>query len=146
MIIEILGSFVIFFVILFAVSNIDQLSVPIITLMVTYALQIIPHLNSLVRFTSSLENNILSVERIVEDTKKDAEEDGTSQIEKKDDWPSKGKIEYINFSLKYNEDDENVLKNINVCFENGTKTSVIGRTGAGKTSLVLSLFRLFFFR
>lgn len=108
--------------------------------MVTYALQMIPYLNLLVKSTSNVENNIVAVERIQHYNKTIQEPE--PQILEGDDWPSNGKIEFEDYSNKYQEGEEEVLKKVNLCVEGGTKTSVIGRSGAGKTSLVLSLFRL----
>ncbi|KAJ2865626.1 Multidrug resistance-associated protein 1 [Coemansia erecta] len=57
-------------------------------------------------------------------------------------WPSTGKIEFRNFSMKYREDLEHVLKEINLTINPGEKIGIVGRTGAGKTSLTRALFRL----
>ncbi|KAJ1783597.1 ATP-binding cassette glutathione S-conjugate transporter ycf1, partial [Coemansia sp. RSA 2399] len=57
-------------------------------------------------------------------------------------WPSTGKIEFRNFSMKYREDLELVLKDINLTINPGEKIGIVGRTGAGKTSLTRALFRL----
>ncbi|KAJ2643577.1 Canalicular multispecific organic anion transporter 1, partial [Coemansia sp. RSA 1285] len=57
-------------------------------------------------------------------------------------WPSSGKIEFRNFSMKYHEDLEYALKNISLTISPGNKVGIVGRTGAGKTSLTRALFRL----
>ncbi|KAJ1665264.1 Multidrug resistance-associated protein 1 [Coemansia sp. RSA 1646] len=57
-------------------------------------------------------------------------------------WPSSGKIEFRNFSMKYRSDLEYVLKEINVSINPGEKIGIVGRTGAGKSSLSRVLFRL----
>ncbi|KAJ2612637.1 ATP-binding cassette glutathione S-conjugate transporter ycf1, partial [Coemansia sp. RSA 1804] len=57
-------------------------------------------------------------------------------------WPSSGKIEFCNFSMKYNDDLEYALKNISLTISPGDKVGIVGRTGAGKTSLTRALFRL----
>ncbi|KAJ2087988.1 hypothetical protein IW138_004585 [Coemansia sp. RSA 986] len=58
------------------------------------------------------------------------------------DWPSLGKIEFNNFSMKYRQDLEYALKEINLAIKPGEKVGIVGRTGAGKTSLARCLFRL----
>ncbi|KAJ2519633.1 hypothetical protein H4217_002565 [Coemansia sp. RSA 1939] len=57
-------------------------------------------------------------------------------------WPSSGKIEFRNFSMKYHENLEYALKNTSLIISPGAKVGVVGRTGAGKTSLTRALFRL----
>ncbi|KAJ1782809.1 Multidrug resistance-associated protein 1, partial [Coemansia sp. RSA 2399] len=51
------------------------------------------------------------------------------------DWPHLGKIEFSNFSMKYRQDLEYALKDINITIHPGEKVGIVGRTGAGKTSL-----------
>ncbi|KAJ1903847.1 hypothetical protein LPJ81_002843 [Coemansia sp. IMI 209127] len=57
-------------------------------------------------------------------------------------WPSTGKIEFRNFSMKYREDLELVLNDVNLTINPGEKIGIVGRTGAGKTSLTRALFHL----
>ncbi|KAJ1647511.1 hypothetical protein LPJ64_001107 [Coemansia asiatica] len=59
-----------------------------------------------------------------------------------EDWPKHGKIEFCNFSMRYREDLELVLDDINLTIYPGEKIGIVGRTGAGKSSLVKALFRL----
>ncbi|KAJ2079270.1 Multidrug resistance-associated protein 1 [Coemansia sp. RSA 988] len=58
------------------------------------------------------------------------------------EWPQKGRIEFRNFSLRYHEDLDLSLDNINLTIEPGEKIGIVGRTGAGKSSLAKALFRL----
>jgi ATP-binding cassette subfamily C (CFTR/MRP) protein 1 len=60
-----------------------------------------------------------------------------------DSWPQKGKLELKNFSLIYKKDNPPALDNLELKIENGQKVGICGRTGSGKSSLALSLFRLF---
>ncbi|KAJ2799505.1 hypothetical protein H4R20_004415, partial [Coemansia guatemalensis] len=59
-----------------------------------------------------------------------------------DNWPHQGKIEFCNYSMRYREDLDWALKGINLTIYPGEKIGIVGRTGAGKSSLVKSLFRL----
>lgn len=57
-------------------------------------------------------------------------------------WPSSGKVQLKNVYLKYHEEGRHILKNINLNIESGVKVGIVGRTGAGKSSLIAALFRL----
>ncbi|KAJ2052622.1 Multidrug resistance-associated protein 1 [Coemansia sp. S16] len=57
-------------------------------------------------------------------------------------WPSNGKIEFHDFSMKYSADLNYALKNVNLTINPGEKVGIVGRTGAGKSSLAKVLFRL----
>lgn len=57
-------------------------------------------------------------------------------------WPSEGNIEFRNFSLKYRPTTEKVLKDLSFSIQSGEKIGVIGRTGAGKSTLCLALCRI----
>lgn len=137
---EIIGSFIIFIVTLFIISKKDPV---IVGLTISYAMQMIPYLNALVRTTAAVEANSVAVERIKEysNIKKSNQ---LLQLETKDStnkFVNSGKIVFKDFVMGYN-DETNVLKNINLTIEPNDKVGVIGRTGAGKTSLILSLFRI----
>nr|XP_012135493.1 PREDICTED: probable multidrug resistance-associated protein lethal(2)03659 isoform X1 [Megachile rotundata] len=85
---------------------------------------------------------ITSVERILQYTNLPKEASWTSK-DPPDDWPKYGEVTLKNVSMKYEEDKPPVLKNLNVTIEPGWKVGIVGRTGAGKTSLISVLFRLF---
>ncbi|KAJ2333477.1 Multidrug resistance-associated protein 1 [Coemansia sp. RSA 2681] len=57
-------------------------------------------------------------------------------------WPRNGRIEFRDFSMKYGADLGYALKNINLTINPGEKIGIVGRTGAGKSSLAKVLFRL----
>ncbi|XP_022919143.2 probable multidrug resistance-associated protein lethal(2)03659 [Onthophagus taurus] len=93
---------------------------------------------------TELENQMTSVERILEYTKLESEpiRDG-SEKPQSNDWPENGKVEFQHLSLRYNPNEENVLKNLNFTIEAGEKVGIVGRTGAGKSSIITSLFQLY---
>lgn len=98
-----------------------------------------------IRQTAETMTQMTSVERILQFTKLEQEENNSSGVTKPPaDWPNDGKIEFKNFSLSYNDDEDNkpALRNVNLIIEAGTKVGVVGRTGSGKTSLMTALFRL----
>lgn len=82
-----------------------------------------------------------SVERVQEYTDLTKEEDNTT-YEPPMSWPLKGEIEFSDISLRYFPDDPPVLKNLSFLIKANEKIGIVGRTGAGKTSLIQALFRM----
>ncbi|XP_072399234.1 probable multidrug resistance-associated protein lethal(2)03659 [Diabrotica undecimpunctata] len=90
---------------------------------------------------SELENQMTSVERVQEYADLKHEEDNYT-IEPAATWPDQGKIEFKNMSLQYSPDDPPVLKNLSFVIKPSEKVGIVGRTGAGKSSLIQAVFRL----
>ena len=57
-------------------------------------------------------------------------------------WPQHGQLQISNVSFKYRPDLPLVLRNITIDIEGGQKVGIVGRTGAGKSSLISTLLRL----
>ncbi|KAJ2765186.1 hypothetical protein IWQ56_004199, partial [Coemansia nantahalensis] len=57
-------------------------------------------------------------------------------------WPQSGRIEFCDYTMRYRDDLEPALDGINLSIQPGEKIGIVGRTGAGKSTLVRSLFRL----
>ncbi|CAL1540417.1 unnamed protein product, partial [Lymnaea stagnalis] len=140
---EIVGNFIIFFASLFAVIGRDDLSPGIVGLSITYAMNVTQTLNWLVRMTCELETNIVAVERIKEYTETPTEAAWVIENNRPSPgWPDKGVVEFKDYKFRYREGLDLVLKGINCTIQPGEKVGIIGRTGAGKSSLTLALFRI----
>jgi len=83
-----------------------------------------------------------SVERVMAYTKIDSEIGYNTSAPPPGSWPSEGRLDLQNLSLVYFDGGPRVLKGINVCISSKEKVGVVGRTGAGKSSLVSALFRM----
>ncbi|KAK5645932.1 hypothetical protein RI129_004396 [Pyrocoelia pectoralis] len=96
-----------------------------------------------VRQTAEVASQMTSVERIMQYTHLDKEGPFESVPTKKPDgdWPEHGKVKFDNVCLSYIS-GEPVLNNLNFTINAGEKIGIIGRTGAGKSSLIAALFRL----
>ncbi|XP_058822724.1 ATP-binding cassette sub-family C member 4-like isoform X2 [Topomyia yanbarensis] len=96
-----------------------------------------------VRQTAQMFNHLIAVERLLEYKNLPAETqpaEDTNQIKKKE-WPSNGQIKFHNVSFRYFDGAPPVLRGL--CFEikPKEKVGIVGRTGAGKSSIVGALFR-----
>uniref|UniRef100_A0A8C6A8S4 Multidrug resistance-associated protein 1 n=1 Tax=Marmota marmota marmota TaxID=9994 RepID=A0A8C6A8S4_MARMA len=140
---ECVGNFIVFFASLFAVISRHSLRAGLVGLSVSYSLQITAYLNWLVRMSSEMETNIVAVERLQEysETEKEAPWQ-VPETAPPSNWPQVGRVEFRDYGLRYREDLDLVLKHINVTIEGGEKVGIVGRTGAGKSSLTLGLFRI----
>jgi ATP-binding cassette subfamily C (CFTR/MRP) protein 1 len=142
---EFIGSIIILAAASFSVLQLKaNLMTPgIIGLSMSYALSITQSLNWIVRMTVEVETNIVSVERILEysNLKPEAPEfipDKQPGI----DWPEQGGITFHNYSTRYRAGLDLILKQINLEIKPREKIGIVGRTGAGKSSLTLALFRI----
>ncbi|XP_036797961.1 multidrug resistance-associated protein 1 isoform X1 [Oncorhynchus mykiss] len=140
---EFVGNCIVMFAALFAVMARESLSPGIMGLSISYALQLTASLTWLVRMSSDLETNIVAVERVkeYEDTEKEADW-RHDQSSLPPGWPTAGNIDIRGFGLRYREDQELAVRNITVAIHGGEKVGIVGRTGAGKSSLTLGLFRI----
>ena len=94
------------------------------------------------RTWTELDSQMTSVERVVEYSKLSPEQD-TGTNTPPSDWPKTGKIAFRSVSMRYPGGSSPVLKRISFDIRSGEKIGVVGRTGAGKSSLISVLFRLF---
>ncbi|XP_067942300.1 multidrug resistance-associated protein 1-like [Watersipora subatra] len=91
---------------------------------------------------STVETNIVSIERIKEYIEVEKEDDCSSDLNPESDWPSAGKLEFDNYSTRYRPELDLAIKHLSITIKPEEKVGVVGRTGAGKSSLSLSLFRM----
>ncbi|KAM7238072.1 hypothetical protein CapIbe_011030 [Capra ibex] len=95
-----------------------------------------------VRQSVEVENMMISVERVIEYTDLVKEASWELEYRPPPSWPNKGFISFNNVNFRHKFDGPLVLRNIYVGFYRGLKIGIVGRTGAGKSSLTAALFRL----
>ncbi|VDP47772.1 unnamed protein product [Schistosoma curassoni] len=112
-------------------------------LMFTYSSSLIGLFQWCVRQSTEVENQMVSVERAIEYVELEPETtDSQETLQPDSDWPSRGHIQFKDFGLRYASSDTWALKNINLDIRPGCKVGIVGRTGAGKSSIISALFRL----
>ncbi|KFW01139.1 Canalicular multispecific organic anion transporter 1, partial [Eurypyga helias] len=139
---EFVGSLVVFFSALLAVISKGTLDGGIVGLSVSSALNVTQTLNWLVRTSSELETNIVAVERVHEYTMVKNEAPWVTEKRPPRGWPSKGEIQFVDYQVRYRPELELVLQGITCDIGSTEKVGVVGRTGAGKSSLTNCLFRV----
>ncbi|PZC86949.1 hypothetical protein B5X24_HaOG200304 [Helicoverpa armigera] len=93
-----------------------------------------------VKQTTEVISQMTSVERVVQFTSLPRED--TAGPAPPPAWPKRARLVFRDLSLRYDKDADPVLKKLNIVIESGWKVGVVGRTGAGKSSLISALFRL----
>lgn len=95
-----------------------------------------------IRQSAEVANHLMSVERILEYKLLEPETQPEKPIESPKEWPSSGKIVFKNVVYKYFPEAEPVLKGVDLVVKPCEKVGIVGRTGAGKSSLIGTIFRL----
>ena len=115
----------------------------IIGIILTYSLVLQEDMIEFLSSFSNFENTMTKMERSLSYTKIISERPQTltSDLALRD-WPSKGEILFENYNVKYRNDTEIVLKNINFHLKPGEHLGIVGRTGSGKSTISLCLFRI----
>jgi len=113
-------------------------------LSVSFALGVTQALNWSVRMSSDFEADMISVERIEQYINVRSEAPRQTETDKEiiNKWPTRGEINLTNVKLRYRPGLPLVLKGLDLHIPGGSKVGVVGRTGAGKSTLMLALLRI----
>lgn len=127
-----------------AVALRDSVSPGFTGVSLTQIISFTSYLKLMIMFWTQMETSIGAVARIRQfnaDTPNENLPDEDN--EPPPQWPDEGRLHISNLSASYSEDSEEMtLSNINIMVEPGQKVGICGRTGSGKSSLMLTLFRL----
>lgn len=136
------GALVAFFAGVFVILSIGTIDAGSAGLSLTYAVMFTENVLWLVRLYSMNEQNMNSVERVKEYIEVEQEAKAiVDEARPAGNWPSQGAIQFMNYTTRYRPDLEPVLKNLTFSVQPGERVGIVGRTGAGKSSLALALFR-----
>ena len=142
--VENLGNLIILAAAMLAVHSRHTISAGLAGLSISYSLLATGILKYMLSHICTLETNVVALERISEYMERE-EEAAWSRPEDADlpyTWPTQADLKLSNVSVRYREGLPLVLRHLNFTIRHGEKIGICGRTGAGKSSLSLLLFRL----
>uniref|UniRef100_A0A803VJK9 ATP binding cassette subfamily C member 4 (PEL blood group) n=1 Tax=Ficedula albicollis TaxID=59894 RepID=A0A803VJK9_FICAL len=111
-------------------------------LALSYAITLMGTFQWGVRQSAEVENLMISVERVMEYTELEKEAPWETNKHPPPEWPNQGMIAFENVNFTYSLDGPLVLRHLSVLIKPKEKVGIVGRTGAGKSSLIAALFRL----
>uniref|UniRef100_A0A667YD97 ATP binding cassette subfamily C member 12 n=1 Tax=Myripristis murdjan TaxID=586833 RepID=A0A667YD97_9TELE len=125
-------------------SSNDVISPALKGLALSYTIQLTGMFQYVVRQSTEVEARFNSVERLQEYITGCVSE-APKQITRgqvPEDWPQQGAITFLNYKMRYRENTPIVLNGLHLHIRGGEKLGIVGRTGSGKSSLGVALFRL----
>ncbi|EXB55132.1 ABC transporter C family member 13 [Morus notabilis] len=145
---QLLAAFIISFVAVMAVVGSNG-NLPIsfgtpglVGLALSYAAPVVSLLSSFLTSFTETEKEMVSVERALEYMNIPEEEQLHGHQSLSPNWPYKGQIEFRNVTLRYMPSLPPALRDITFSIKGGMQVGIIGRTGAGKSSILNAIFRL----
>ncbi|XP_064352538.1 multidrug resistance-associated protein 1 isoform X2 [Camelus dromedarius] len=138
---EFLGNLLVFFAALLAVLAGNSIDSAVVGLSISYALNITQSLNFWVRKACEIETNAVSIERVCEYENMDKEAPWIMSKRPPSQWPNKGIVEFMHYQARYRDDLGLALQDITFQTHGEEKIGIVGRTGAGKSTLSNCLFR-----
>ncbi|KAL4907580.1 hypothetical protein BDW74DRAFT_149478 [Aspergillus multicolor] len=140
--VDITGALVSFLTATFILSNIGRIDAGAAGLSLTYAVTFTENVLWLVRLYSEVQQSMNSVERVKEYLEVEQEAPPViADSRPPANWPSQGSVQFSGYSTRYRPDLDPVLREVSFTVQSGEKVGIVGRTGAGKSSLALALFR-----
>uniref|UniRef100_A0A0E0DY11 ABC transporter C family member 13 n=1 Tax=Oryza meridionalis TaxID=40149 RepID=A0A0E0DY11_9ORYZ len=144
---QLLAGFIILFIAIMAIVGFNSKSVinfgtpGLVGLALSYAAPVVSLLNGFLTTFTETEKEMISVERVVEYVGIPQEELHGSESPHSG-WPTEGNIEFEHVTLRYKEDLPPALNDVSFFISSGMQVGIIGRTGAGKSSILNALLRL----
>lgn len=108
-------------------------------LSITYSLMVTQTLSWLIRMTTEVENGMSAVERMLWEIPSEAPEFIPDSVP--DKWPSRGQVVFRDVWMRYRPELAPTLMGVSFTIEPGQRVGLVGRTGAGKSSIAKALFR-----
>lgn len=139
---DIVGILLVFTTGVLVVTSRFSVNPSIAGLVLSYILTIVQMIQFTVRQLAEVENNMNSTERIHHYGSQLEEEAALHMGDVRPTWPEHGEIVFDNVEMRYRAGLPLVLKGLSMHVSAGERIGVVGRTGAGKSSIMSALFRL----
>ena len=122
-------------------NHTDTLDVDLVATALVSSFELSLFLSAFIRFASESENLMTSAQRTIKYARMSSEDDLNKPFDPEDfaDTPD---IVFNNMTMRYRQGLESVLKGITYTIKPGEKVGIVGRTGAGKSSILQAIFRL----
>ena len=137
-----IGNILVFVTGVLVVTSRFNVSPSIGGLVLSYILSIVQMIQFTVRQLAEVENAMNATERLHYYGTKLDEEPPLHLPGVRESWPEKGEIVFDNVQMRYREGLPLVLQGLSMTVAGGERIGVVGRTGAGKSSIMSTLFRL----
>ncbi|KAF9151749.1 hypothetical protein BG015_006269 [Linnemannia schmuckeri] len=137
-----LSATIVLSIALFGVFGRYTIDASVLGLSMSFAMGITDCVMWLCRDFSEWQSHLIAIERVQEYTDKHTEAPELTSKLVPDLWPAQGRIVFTNYSTRYREGLDLVLKHLSFEIKPQEKIGIVGRTGAGKSSLTLALFRI----
>lgn len=141
---DLIGACIVFLSAVLAIVNRNVISASLAALTLSEALNVTLFLKSAVTAGANFETRFNSVERVTAywELLQEAAAESLDEHKPDDNWPTDGALEYQDVWMKYRPGLDPVLKGVSFVVNPGDKVGIVGRTGSGKSSLIVTLFRL----
>ncbi|KAG5920986.1 hypothetical protein E4U42_006011 [Claviceps africana] len=140
--VDMVGIALVFVVAILVVTSRFDVNPSIGGLVLSYILSIVQILQFSIRQLAELENGMNAVERLRHYGTELEEEAPLHTVDVRDSWPERGEIVFDNVQMRYREKLPLVLQGLSMHIGGGERVGIVGRTGAGKSSIMSTLFRL----
>ncbi|KAJ3116710.1 Multidrug resistance-associated protein 1 [Phlyctochytrium bullatum] len=135
-------AIIVLFISLSGVASTNSASA--IAMAITLAVGLKESMATIIMVFTNLETEMVAVERVIQyannlptEAERRQPSDPVPAV-----WPGSGQIEVKDLEVRYNVEDDPVLKNLNLSIRPGEKVGIVGRTGSGKSTFLTALFRI----
>lgn len=139
---DVLGVIMVFVTEILVVTSRFNVSPSISGLVLSYLLSSVQMLQFTVRQAADVDNNMNSVERIDYYGREIEQEAPAHTIPVPEEWPSRGEVVFSDAHLRYRPGLPYALEQFDLHIQPGERVGIVGRTGAGKSTIIMALFRM----